>query len=394
MSVTYGTSNVNSGLVFYYDQNNTQKSWKGAPVTNLIPYSQAYAGGNFMSNWTGNMFNNWINSTVTTGQLAPDGTYTADLLTGYYARYSQTISVAANTTYTFSCWVKNAGLVNPILLGIATGLSNTVVSAPAVTTSAAIASIGNWTRYSVSYTIPASGVNQIQCGIDFGASKSANPTGYSVYAWGAQCEARSFASPYVPSLGSSGTRSNTQSLVDLTNKNTITATSLTYDSDGAFSFDGSSNNIDATGLGFTSGMGQYTIMHWSRRDVESRMPIAYRGGSVFYHYGDNSWYYTHGGVAGEYYYPRAMSIPLGTWGHYCIVYDGSNVKIYRNAYFEGQQATTGTADWSNGMKIGMYTGQVGYHYQGKIGAVSFYNRALSAAEIQQNFNATRGKYGI
>ena len=31
---------------------------------------------------------------------------------------------------------------------------------------------------------------------------------------------------------------------------------------------------------------------------------------------------------------------------------------------------------------------------GNISQVSIYNRALSAEEVQQNFNATKGRYGI
>jgi len=33
-------------------------------------------------------------------------------------------------------------------------------------------------------------------------------------------------------------------------------------------------------------------------------------------------------------------------------------------------------------------------FNGNISQVSIYNRALSAQEISQNFNATRGRYGI
>jgi hypothetical protein len=197
----------------------------------------------------------------------------------------------------------------------------------------------------------------------------------------------------VPTPFVAGTRSNTQAIIDLTSRNTITATNLTYDSDNTFRFDGANNYIDVTGTGFTSNMTSYTFMHWSRRDVESRMPLSSRGGSLFYQYGDNSWYYTHGGAAGEYYYPHAVSIPVGTYGFYCIVYNGSNVSIYRNGVFEGSQATTGTADWSNGLRIGNYYGS-GYYYLGKIDSVGFYNRALTAAEIAQNFNALRSRYGL
>ena len=161
---------------------------------------------------------------------------------------------------------------------------------------------------------------------------------------------------------------------------------------GSLSFDGSNDYVDVTtNLGTLSG---YTFCHFSRRDVESRMPIGSRGGPVFYQYGDNSWYYTHGGVAGEYYYPRSVSIPVGTWGFYCITYDGSAVRIYRNSVLEGSQATTGTANWTNGVRIGFWSGGAGYNYQGAIANFSMYNRALSAAEISQNFNALRGRFGI
>ena len=89
-----------------------------------------------------------------------------------------------------------------------------------------------------------------------------------------------------------------------------------------------------------------------------------------------------------------MSIPDNTWGFFCCTYDGANVKIYRNGVYEGQQATTGTANWSSGMRIGSWSPGGGYQWSGNIDAVSFYNRALSASEVTQNFNATRGRYGV
>ena len=36
MSLHHSPKIVTDGLVFYYDQNNTQKSWKGAPTTNYL----------------------------------------------------------------------------------------------------------------------------------------------------------------------------------------------------------------------------------------------------------------------------------------------------------------------------------------------------------------------
>lgn len=45
------------------------------------------------------------------------------------------------------------------------------------------------------------------------------------------------------------------------------------------------------------------------------------------------------------------------------------------------------------LRRGSY-GPDGEFYNGNISQVSIYNRALSASEIQQNFEATRGRYGI
>ena len=124
------------------------------------------------------------------------------------------------------------------------------------------------------------------------------------------------------------------------------------------------------------------------------MPVAAASGTSFYWYGDNSWFYTHGGATAEYYYPKSVTIPDNSWGFYCCTYDGANVKIYRNGTYEGQQATTGTANWSVGMRIGYWNGGAGYQWSGEIGSVLFYNKALTAAEVSQNFNAQRGIYGV
>lgn len=161
---------------------------------------------------------------------------------------------------------------------------------------------------------------------------------------------------------------------------------------GSLSFDGIDDLVDVNiNFGVLSG---YTFMHWSKRNAENRMPIGWRTGASFYQYGDNSWAYTHGGVSGEYYYPKSVSIPLGTWGFYCITYDGSYVRIYRNGVFEGSQATTGTFNLTNGLHIGYSGFGTSSAYSGNIAQVQIYNRALTASEIQQNFNALRGRYGI
>lgn len=160
----------------------------------------------------------------------------------------------------------------------------------------------------------------------------------------------------------------------------------------SLSFDGSDDYVDFSGNLGT--LANYTIMFWAKRDAESRMPFASRTNTDFYWYGDNSYKYLHGGVSGEYYYPKPTSIPLGTWGHYCVVYNGSNILIYRQGELQGSQATTGTANWTQGVRIGFWTGGAGYAWQGLISNVMMYNIALNAADVKRNFNALRGRYNL
>lgn len=161
---------------------------------------------------------------------------------------------------------------------------------------------------------------------------------------------------------------------------------------GGILFDGVNDSVEVT-QNFGS-LSNYTICFWARRDAENRMSIAGRTSSIYYWYGDNSYYYTHGGVSAEYYYPKPTSIPLGTWGYYCVVYNGSNITIYRQGIYQGQQNTTGAADWTQGMKIGYWYAGGAYAYQGIISVVQFYNIALSASQIEQNFNTDRGRFNI
>lgn len=387
MSLNHSPSVVTNGLVMYYDADNTKKSWKGAPITNYIANPYASHNGSSFVNFGYNYANLGATYTYVTGVDNPINSpgvlqyYTGTDGYKYFSIDSQTLPTTG--TYTFSYYARivgGTGGINNIgnsQLWRAAGSDRSVTGNwnPTFTTS--------WVRYSTTGPAEASTILQY-----FPVHSGSILGGYTIQYCGFQLELGSVATPFV-----AGTRTNTQAIVDLTGNNTITTTSLTYASDGTFSFDGSGNYIDVTGSGFTSGMTSYSIMHWSRRDAENRMPISFRSSPLFYHYGDNSWYYTHSSGAEEYYYPKSVSIPLGSWGFYCIVYDGSYVNIYRNGVFEGRQATTGTANWSNGLRIGNYFGS-GYYHQGKIDSVSFYNRALTADEVGQNFSALRGRYSI
>jgi hypothetical protein len=69
------------------------------------------------------------------------------------------------------------------------------------------------------------------------------------------------------------------------------------------------------------------------------------------------------------------------------------VRIYINGNLESTNARTGTIT-AGAKNIGSSSGGGSEYFNGTISDVKFYNRALSATEVQQNFNALRGRYGI
>jgi hypothetical protein len=378
MGLAHSPKTVTDGLVFAYDMVNTGKSWKGKPTTNLTPNLGIIAIQAAPTVTYVGVEDGWkkysLNGTWTAGtypySIGIDGvTFTGGVT------YSSGVLIKTNVPQKFANLFGGMNYVNEPMNNGGTSFS--------------IAQPGSLFvgRTGFQYTSTTSQTGYILSQPVVGQSFS-DATDF-VYIKDGQVETGAFTTPFV-----AGTRSNTQAILDLTRRNTTTATSLTYASNNTFSFNGSTDYMDVAGSSFVNNYPTYTICYWARRTTGNRMPVAAASGTSFYWYGDNSWFYTHGGVTGEYYYPKSVTIADNTWGFFCCTYDGANVKIYRNGTYEGQQASTGTANWSVGMRIGSWSPGGGYQWSGDIDNVSFYNKALTAAEVQQNFNALRGRYGL
>jgi hypothetical protein len=86
---------------------------------------------------------------------------------------------------------------------------------------------------------------------------------------------------------------------------------------------------------------------------------------------------------------------LNTWICDSLTFNGMTLIGYRN----GLQYSTATRGSSTTIatstaRIGTRNDAFSAHYVGNIASVKIYNRALTAQEIQQNFNATRSRFNI
>ena len=86
---------------------------------------------------------------------------------------------------------------------------------------------------------------------------------------------------------------------------------------------------------------------------------------------------------------------VGTWYYVVGVAENNTLKLYINSILQTQTATySGTLSNSSVLEIGRMDANNAYSLDASVAQASIYNRALSAAEVSQNFNALRGRYGI
>jgi hypothetical protein len=82
-----------------------------------------------------------------------------------------------------------------------------------------------------------------------------------------------------------------------------------------------------------------------------------------------------------------------SWWDYTLVVNGSSVNFYLNGNAAGSGGVGSNTFQSGTAAIGA-TDLYGRLYRGDIAAVYYYNRALSADEMTQNYQALRTRFGI
>ena len=190
------------------------------------------------------------------------------------------------------------------------------------------------------------------------------------------------------------------------NKNNATLVGPTYQTtdSGRFNFDGNNDYVNNLGTALSDSFWQanWTASFWVRFDTISTTTLESNDKVILEHgsassglkiYNRNSKFR---GSASSFNLSSNSSISASTWYNLVMTLDNSSLEfeIYLNGIFD-RSASTPTAyagtDTDTQIGDGIHPG---LPFDGQMGKCDFYDRILTAAEIKQNYDAHRGRYGI
>lgn len=400
MGIVSGSRIVEDGLVFHYDMENTSKSFRGKPVTNLVASGQRTCSSGLqrmsahVQSWTYSVNQQYA------GRKDTIRMYINPTTSNPYSDFGFQVSKSGGSVIGDVYWVSFEyktvkGNSDPSgLTTYANGYKNPDSSSAHTLSDVSITTLPDgWKRWSGKATITQAGNTWWRFG------QNSNSFETETYLDNFQIILSDTDAPFVD-----GTRSNTEALIDLTSNETITANSLTYNNDGTFEFVGSSQNyiqVPLTNLG--ADRNNFSIEVWADFNVSGNSQVLFnaKGQSLYpriWKNGSNQiqFQYRQAGTTQNMGPNSSTAVSLNTPYHIVMTFDSSSGS---KGYFQGihkvSNTTTGTHDGgtSGSMTIGRDT-NLNYYGNGKIYTVRMYNSTLSDAEVKQNFEASRSRYGV
>lgn len=402
MGLAHSPRIVTDGLVLAYDMSNTDKSWKGKPTTNHVVYPLAVTaqGNDTLTAWANYGFGD--DNTYSILKEPPAiGVGNCVKVTKNTTTYG-TICTATNgvgvlnqgDTVTVSWYVKGVG--GTIGKSVRIWAYNNSTDGAVSTGQDGLGPLtSEFQRFSYTYTWTKATASNAglttYIRVDFG-------TGDTFIVSNPQIELGSVVSPFV-----SGTRSSTQSLLDLTSKNTLTVNNLAYSSDGTFSFNGTNSYIDAGNATDLQQSQTFSAEAWVRiTDLTNSSEIFSKGDglsgavnlgwALSYYSVTNTLYFDTYSTTTR--YSSVIAHENSTnWFNIAITFDSGVKKMYVNGVLKRTDNVPHTIDNTN-YNLTVSEGFTWQSFIGYVPALRYYKRVLSDSEVKQNFNATRGRYGV
>jgi hypothetical protein len=385
MAGAAGPNTAEAGLVFAYDTGNTKTSYIGEPTTNLID------AVNFTTDYS-TSWNAQENIIQTKNQVNPNGVIDITAIkiesnsaSDNYFGVRGIKFASSGTNHTFSFWAKGNKAYTSFPINFGAYQTQVYVD---ITT--------EWKYFTVQ---TGAGTTFAEHTLHFGGWGTWTDNTFDLYLWRPQLEQKSHATPFV-----NGSRSATQGLLDLTGASTIDLTNVSFNSSAQMTFDGTNDSL---------AVGNNVILKNNNTSIEfvinylntpngDIIQFGVGSGTYAQHYyraysGYSFWnWYPVGTGYGEIAIPNS-ALPLNTYHH--IVMTGNDqgyVQFYINGIAQTGATRTSNTQPSNWTPADLTVG--GFSWDGYsssvIPLVKIYNRVLTPAEVTQNFQANRYRFGI
>jgi hypothetical protein len=408
VALSHSPSIVTNGLVLCLDAANRKGYDKFENLTlqtSQIGITPTYSVGGIVG----------LNTTATT---APNGLYEASLVDNNGNTSTNYVygsaGLTTNTTYTYSIHIKQGTKPDFQITidengfggkryysgftysneSVTTGITGNTGNDGALIGSSVSKLTNGWYRLSLAFKTSTTAVSTFVDMINrFGNTSGSN------YVWGRQLEIGDTTTDYYATTSTAKNRGTIWS--DLSgNGNTGTLTNgVGYgnSNSGSFVFDGVNDcvvvNNNASILSSTS----YTKIAWFYPTSFATLNNIISGVNglsehAFWLAGGNTLNAGHNGSWST--VVSSTTLSLNTW--YCGAVTFSTTTgwvLYLNGVQEATNLSTTTFSGTGAILIGAFaTGD--FVFTGRIANTKIYNRVLSAAEVRQNFNALRGRFGI
>lgn len=411
MSLGHNNTSVTSGLVFAVDRSSL-RSYYGQPTTNQFATPAPNINGDttfavqgtgtFQRIYSGSYGDYTIQPTDVVYQYvlgaAPTGCHyhgnSAAIGAGQFVNFSFDYYVSPNVT----SYVNNqlANLENYGGGALSGGLSD---STPSV--------FGQWKTVNQTFGPTSASGTQAMFLYPGGCGSQLATTGFILY----KNPQVTFTNAKLQWAGWQGTRSVTNSLVDLTGTTTVDLTNTSFDASGNYTFNGTSSYFNIANNAALRPTQEMTIEMVVKATATTATwkglygvnPYGNTGPLIFLESDGLLIRALHYVGATEYRCNTNVQISTSVYKHVVFTFKtGTNtINDAIRSYFNGvadvsvSMASAGSLTYgSTASPISVGLNASGTYFNGDMPLLRVYNRALTASEVQQNFASCAGRFGL